>query len=310
MKRKHKVLIALDGSTQSFNALEYIGWLLSSELCALTLLHILPDAPEAFNDLDVSVTLRSKIVNVGLWNVQIKDAAEKMMAKASKMLRKAGFPDDTVDIQIRKRKVGIARDIVAESQEGYAAVVVGRTGLSKIKDILMGSIANKLVHRIHQIPVVVVDGKPSPEHVLIGFDGSESAWKAVDCVCALMPNPSREVKLCHVIRSVNLQKDLQDIYDRTQEESWIKRHHKQIRSAFTEADKKLKKSGIAFDRIQHEIVENKISRAVAITKSAREGGFGTIVVGRRGLTVVEAFLMGRVSQKVLAMSKKTAVWVV
>ena len=42
----------------------------------------------------------------------------------------------------------------------------------------------------------------------------------------------------------------------------------------------------------------------------REGGYGTIVVGRRGLSKVYEFFMGRVSDKVLHLAKDMAVWIV
>ena len=52
------------------------------------------------------------------------------------------------------------------------------------------------------------------------------------------------------------------------------------------------------------------SRAGTIVDQARRGGYGTIVVGRKGVTRVEEFFMGRVSSKVLQLAKDMAVWVV
>ncbi|MBE9535512.1 MAG: universal stress protein, partial [Proteobacteria bacterium] len=47
-----------------------------------------------------------------------------------------------------------------------------------------------------------------------------------------------------------------------------------------------------------------------IIQYALKGEYGTIVVGRRGLSEVEEFPMGRVSNKIIHMSKELAVWVV
>ena len=52
------------------------------------------------------------------------------------------------------------------------------------------------------------------------------------------------------------------------------------------------------------------SRSEAIVKEAADGGFGTIVVGRRGLSKVEAFFMGRVGHEVVYGGKMFSVWVV
>jgi nucleotide-binding universal stress UspA family protein len=67
-----------------------------------------------------------------------------------------------------------------------------------------------------------------------------------------------------------------------------------------------------FNRNQINIrtVTGAHSRAAVIITEALKGGYGTIVVGRRGLTNVEEFIMGRVSNKVIHMAREMAVWVV
>jgi nucleotide-binding universal stress UspA family protein len=52
------------------------------------------------------------------------------------------------------------------------------------------------------------------------------------------------------------------------------------------------------------------TRAGDILKEAKDGGYGTIVMGRRGLSKVHEFLMGRVTNKVLHRAEGFAVWIV
>lgn len=52
------------------------------------------------------------------------------------------------------------------------------------------------------------------------------------------------------------------------------------------------------------------SRSDAIVKKAQDGGYSTIVVGRRGLSQVDAFFMGRVGHEVVYGGKNFSVWVV
>lgn len=59
-----------------------------------------------------------------------------------------------------------------------------------------------------------------------------------------------------------------------------------------------------------KIISGVLSRSDAIVKEAEDGGYGTIVVGRRGLSKVEAFFMGRVGHAVVYGGKKFTVWVV
>ena len=51
------------------------------------------------------------------------------------------------------------------------------------------------------------------------------------------------------------------------------------------------------------------SRSGCIVDEARKGGYGTIVVGRKGFSAVEDFFLGRVSSKILQMSHDMTVWV-
>ena len=53
-----------------------------------------------------------------------------------------------------------------------------------------------------------------------------------------------------------------------------------------------------------------MSRAGAIVNAAEKGDWSTIVVGRRGLSRVSDFFMGRVSNKVVHAGRKDTVWIV
>jgi nucleotide-binding universal stress UspA family protein len=58
--------------------------------------------------------------------------------------------------QVQAKKKGIARDIVAEAESGYDTVVMGRRGLSGIKEFVMGSVSQKVLHSIKDASIVIV----------------------------------------------------------------------------------------------------------------------------------------------------------
>ena len=66
----------------------------------------------------------------------------------------------------------------------------------------------------------------------------------------------------------------------------------------------------ATDKDPNDPNEPLRTKSDAIVKEANEGGYGTIVVGRRGLSRVREFFIGRVSMKVIQLARKHAVWVV
>ena len=80
---------------------------------------------------------------------------------------------------------------------------------------------------------------------------------------------------------------------------------------FDEARTRFINGGFDPNRITTKFIRGVSSRAGAIVEQAKLGGYGTIVVGRRGISKIEEFVMGRVSNKVIHLAKKgMAVWVI
>ena len=69
-------------------------------------------------------------------------------------------------------------------------------------------------------------------------------------------------------------------------------------------------AGAEPQRLKLKYESGKASRADAIVQEADCGGYDTIVLGRKGVSKVEEFLIGRVSAKVLHKAREQAVWVV
>ncbi|MBI5894787.1 MAG: universal stress protein, partial [Desulfobacterales bacterium] len=69
----------------------------------------------------------------------------------------AGFPADGVTIKIEDKKRGVARDILAEAEKGYDLIVIGRRGLSAVKDFFLGSTAQKVFNGAKDISVLIVN---------------------------------------------------------------------------------------------------------------------------------------------------------
>jgi len=342
MKKKNlRILAAMDGSDQALNAVRYISGVFPPERTEVVLFHVNPDVPESFldlgkGDLGKDAVLHSTVENISSWSTHLKKEIDKFMERAHTILVEANFPPDTVKIKVQSRKVGIARDILKESgidiaegreilltesqysqvvlpkeaNEKYDALVIGRTGMSKVHLVHMGSIANKLVGKTPHIPIAVVGGHPETGKVIIGFDGSEDAMRAVDCVGKLMSSPQREAMVCHVIRPLNIHMGIKRIFQPGEETRWAESKEKEIEPLLNEATKRLIDGGFSPDRVHKEIQTGKKSRAKGIITRAATGGYGTIAMGRQGLTKVEEFYIGRVSTKVLHMAKKMAVWIV
>jgi nucleotide-binding universal stress UspA family protein len=290
-----KILLAIDGSDQAFEAARYVSQLFLPNCIDVVLFHVATKIPESFWDIEEDPQLTIKEAALSDWEHQQKEKVQELMERAHKLFVDRGVPEDLVKAKIQERKVGIARDIIYESQHDYNAVVVGRWGMSLLKDFLWGSIADKLIGRLTHVPLCVVGGTPHVGKILVALDTSEGAMRAVDYV-GTMASANLEVTLFHAVRALD-----EEIYHKAEES---------MESVFEEATGRLEKAGFGRNQVTTRMATGVLSRAGAIIEEALKGGYGTIVVGRRGLSHVEEFSMGRVSNKIIHMAKEMAVWVV
>ena len=130
-----KILVATDGSENATMGAAYVGDMLA-------------------NRKDITVTIL---------HIQTEESTKneagmiEMMNIARSLLIKAGIPEETITIEVRKRKGGIARDILDEmAAGGYGTIVVGRRGISKAEQFLFGSVSNKIVQNAKDSTVWVV----------------------------------------------------------------------------------------------------------------------------------------------------------
>jgi nucleotide-binding universal stress UspA family protein len=300
-KHKGKILLAVDGSDQAFEAVRYVSQLFPPKGVEVVLFHALSKVPEGFWDVEKSPAFRQKLSSVAAWATREKTIIQEFMERARQLFLDRGVPEDKVSVKIQEREKGIARDIITESQRGYDAVVLGRLGKSHLRDLVWGSVANKLIGRLTHVPVCVVGGSPQVGKILVAMDTSEEATKILDFAGNMMDITDCEVTLLHVIRGM---------------EAWTADASETLREAekaatilLEEAIDRLERAGLKRDRISTEIRSGAASRAEAIVEEARNSGCGTIVVGRRGMSRVEEFFMGRVSKKILQLAKWNAVWV-
>jgi nucleotide-binding universal stress UspA family protein len=312
MKDISKILVAMDGSEQAMNAVRYLSGMVSPKQTRITLFHIALDLPEALMDFQRIPEFQRRLAEISSWRSQVKKKVGESLTEAKSILVAGGFPASKVTTVLQKKQAGIARDILKQSREGYQAVVVGRKGASRIKDMLMGSTANKLVGKIVHTPLIVVGGNPKPGKVILAFDGSKHSQKAVSHFAMVADPDQCEVEICHVIRSINVVGPMGDItiFSADIEKQWVDESVKSIEPMMEKAKSQLVRAGFSPERVFCKILTDQTSRAFGILSEAEAGGFDTIVVGRRGLTRVQEFTMGRVGRKILHAADDQAVWVV
>lgn len=310
MENSKKILIAMDASAHALEAVQYAGDFFSPEQTEITLFHVDTHIPESFWEMNLGTGFQRRMSSVKSWTLEHEKAMKNQMEAARVILLELGFPYKSITLKYQDAVKDVAREIIDESEKGFHCVVVGRTGVSRVKDFILGNVATKLVGKIADMPLIVVGACTIPKKVMIAFDGSESAQRTVDCICRMMNKAASSIKICYVIRTISdvYTSAAQDIH--IAEEEMFRQTRRIVEPMIESAVEQLVGAGVKRENICWEIKENEYSRARAIVRDAEANGFGTIAVGRRGLSRVEEFFMGRVSKKVVQLAAASTVWIV
>jgi nucleotide-binding universal stress UspA family protein len=302
--------MATDGSERSFDASVYLGKMLSKQ-AEIVLFHVMTEAPDAFRDVSADPLTEQENYPLSIWKTSQEEVIDEFMTVACDILIASGFPKEAMSVKTQTMRSGVSIDILYESKQNYDILVVGRTGISKIENITLGSVASKLIDVVDHPPIIVVGENIKSKKILIAIDGSTGSMNAVRCAAALLDPAKCEILLCHVIRPLSAQRmGAKELFLPKHEADWIAANQKKILPVINEAKRRLRKAGLSEEQISSEILTHQKSRAAAIVNAATKGGYDTIVLGRRGLTAAGEFKIGRVSRKILQFAYRYTVWIV
>ena len=158
-----KILIAFDGSENSYRAVNYVGELVRNlEGVEITLLHVemLPD--------------RDMYPEEDSWKRVCREREEHSrdhLADGVGILMGKGLPESAVTTQYIpschspfheaaqcSMGAGVAADILAmQEQHGFGTIVVGRKGVSKQEEFLFGSVSSKIMRKAQGCTIWVVN---------------------------------------------------------------------------------------------------------------------------------------------------------
>ncbi|MEJ2235076.1 MAG: universal stress protein [Syntrophobacterales bacterium] len=312
MIKSKKLLIAVDGSPHSLKAVSYVALNCAAVNPRINLMYVISTAPEAFWDFEKGGFFKRKMrAKYTDWKKNEEKAAEAFLDEARKLMLQAKIKEEDINIIHRERLVGVARDIISESSEGYDALVLGRRGSSKMEDLFPGSVSYKIAQGVENTPIWVIGDDIPSRKMLLAVDGSENCRRAVDYVGTFAAATGVELTLFSVVRDFKLQ--LLDVSTPRGEEIEIKlleEVERDIRSMIDSYKERLEQAGVKGTRISIKLKLRSQTRAGDILEEASKGNYGTLIIGRRGLSAIQELPLGRVATKVLHRAKGTAVWIV
>jgi nucleotide-binding universal stress UspA family protein len=308
MALKEKILVTVDGSDRSLETVKHIAKRKPFQKKHLILFNVFISLPDFYWDIENEPESRGAVVKARTWEAAKQNEMEQFMKKARQILFNEGFPKENVTVKIKECEAGIARDIIKEAQNEYGAVVVNRTGAGAISNLVLGSKAVKVIEKLSHVPVFIKGNKPPGDSIIIAMDSSECSMHAVDFSGELMSGFDFNIMLFHAVRGTKALIPGQE--SMSLPEADIQAQVDDIRAVFDQAKRRLINFGFKPENITSKIMRGVSSRAKTIVQEAQQNGHTTIVVGRRGLSKIQEFFMGSVSNKVIQLAKEQAVWVV
>ena len=155
--------------------------------------------------------------------------------------------------------------------------------------------------------------------MLIAIDGSHSAMRAVDYAGRQFSgNRDLRITLLHVLPypPAPFWDDGHILSDEEKSardqviETWLTNQRAKLGPLFNEAVGILIGKGIDPGQIEKKSISDSTDVAESVLEEVRDGGYQTLVLGRRGLSASKRFLMGSVSTKVVNNGSGTAICIV
>ena len=302
-----RILVAIDESDRSVRTVQYIAENAFFRNMSINLFNVFTGAPEWYWDLTTESSALKASTNVLGWQNQKREEIRNHLEKCKNMLLAADFNPDQIETTIYECQHGVARDILDESRKGgYDAVVLRRRGTSNLDGLVMGSVALKLLGDI--APLIFAGQKPVNNRILVAVEGSERSNRAVDFVSKMLCGQNPKIKLVNVLRGRwGLdEKESQNILFT----DYIKDTESAMKAVLKDSRDRLEKAGFDRNDLDTQIITGVESRAGAIANVAEKENFNTIVVGAKGLSRADEFIMGRVSSKLLYVGRQFHIWIV
>lgn len=306
-----KILLPYDGSPSARLALQFAATMVRANPAANTLLTLLYVSSGGY--------LARHLQNVDLRTVRLEATEEwrrirqyridreikPLLAEGQQLLAQSGI-QTPLAVQIEEGKIG--EQILAVAQhDGYSAIIMGRRGLSPLKELMLGSTTQYVLTHAQAVNVFVVGrgygeaSPPPPFPLLLPVDGSEPSLLAVRQAAQLIkdwPEEQRAIVLLHVVDLALLGQTLSG-----EAQILIAEGSK----ALAAAREILGQTGI------HTGVEEKMLSGIpaqVIAQEARERRCPLVIMGSAGHSFLSRLILGSITHSVLHLASQPTIGVI
>jgi len=269
------MLVAIDGSESGIHALKESFKLAANEKSWITVVSVVPPYE---GDLDTTA----------IGNIQhaLRHPCEKALADAIDLAKAERASIKTVC----EEGVPHERIIDLAEAENCELIVMGRSGLSKIKRALIGSVSSRVIgFSQRDVLIIPLGAAVAWTNILLAVDGSKyskiAAERAMDFAMAYGGN-------LKIISVVDVPPEFYGEAPDAVEDL--------IKKARGYADETAKQAGSKGIKAEAFVREGETSEV--IINFAKEQKADTIIIGSHGRTGLKRLLMGSVAEKVIGLS--------
>jgi nucleotide-binding universal stress UspA family protein len=272
MGKYKKILVAVDGSESSMNALRESFKLATNEKSWITVLSV---APPYEGDL----------ATTAIGNIQkaLKEPCEKALLEAEKIAKKEKVLIKTACEEGKPYE----RIIDLAEAENCDLIILGRKGMSRIERVLMGSVTVRVIGHSHiDVLVVPEDTKIGWKNIFLSTDGSKYSEAATNRTIDFAKSYGGEIKVVSVV-------DVTEEF-MAQAPGAVDGLIKKAKGFVKDVKKKAEAQGLKTETFVREGEPFKV-----ITNLAKEYDSNVIVVGSHGRSGFKRLLIGNVAEKII-----------
>lgn len=153
-----KILIALDDSENAQRAVSFVAKSFSQHN-QVTLFSVLLDTAAlcGLESPELTPIFRAQQSSFCLLEDKKRELVTSAMEKAKADLLASGFDEQNITLKTMTKTKGVARDILEEAKNGYDLIVIGRRGISGVKEFFLGSTSQKVFSGAKDISVLIAN---------------------------------------------------------------------------------------------------------------------------------------------------------
>jgi nucleotide-binding universal stress UspA family protein len=308
---KKIIVIPVDGSKNALQTIDYLSLIFAATpRPSIVLLHILPALPSVLTDeKEKDSKILSRIRELEAKSLQM---ADRIFEEAKAVLVDRGFDDSSIWMVKLAKQTGVAQDICHWSNINKAdAILISTRGRNRIETFIMGETSGKVLEYAPASPVWLAKGAIKSKSVLLAIDGSDYSLRAAAHAGSILKSTDCDITIFHSCQSLRrfVPKELFSSAPEV-ENLWKIKTAKAIEPFIRQTKNILLSAGLERRQIFTKVIGGSRDASVDILEEAVKNEFGTIVLGRRGLSGVEQYRMRSVTRKIVDAFKDGVLWIV